>query len=110
MMRGWTKYALVLLALAGCAIVAWDRFGALPDRTEAEFRALARRQRPSPRGRYRQCHVYGECFAGRVTVETPGEFATYDPKLNALIGRAFTAHRIAMDVFCGRRTRPVRCS
>jgi hypothetical protein len=53
---------------------------------------------------------HGECFAGRVTVETPGEFATYDPKLNALIGRAFTAHRIAMDVFCGRRTRPVRCS
>jgi hypothetical protein len=321
MMRGWTKYALVLLALAGCAIVAWDRFGALPDRTEAEFRALARRQRDErlrerertgrpvaliadyphesagpvptrlnvsafyrkyvdaqgipvlasenvpdaallvardivnamlaarpdvrkalvargwrtgvigelettmdipeysrmkrpgvlpflpptqadrdyhanrsrglggqlttgaeenllgyPRtpywgenifvhefahaimtamldvdssmrgelgtafreamaaGKYRygdgRKHYatisvneywaegvqwwffsnYGECFAGRATVETPDEFATYDPKLNALIGRAFTTHRIAMDVFYERRVRPVRCS
>jgi hypothetical protein len=53
---------------------------------------------------------YGECFAGRVTVETPDEFATYDPKLNALIGRAFTTHRIPMDAFYGRRIRPVHCS
>ena len=29
---------------------------------------------------------YGECFAGNVKVETPEEFAAYDPKLNELIG------------------------
>ncbi len=51
----------------------------------------------------------GECFAGKVRVETPEEFATYDPGLNELIGRVFTSHRIPMDVFHGRRTRPVSC-
>ena len=33
---------------------------------------------------------YGECFAGNVKVETPEEFAAYDPALNELIGRVFT--------------------
>jgi len=52
---------------------------------------------------------YGECFTGNVTVETPEEFAAYDPALNALIGRVFTSHHIAMDVFHGKRIRPVTC-
>jgi hypothetical protein len=52
---------------------------------------------------------YGECFAGKVKVETPEEFAAYDPKLNELIGRVYTTHRIPMDVFHGRRIRPVTC-
>jgi hypothetical protein len=52
---------------------------------------------------------YGECFNGGVKVETPEEFAAYDPTLNALIGRVFTTHRIDMDVFHGRRVRPVTC-
>lgn len=52
---------------------------------------------------------YGECFAGDVKVETPEEFAAYDPVLNELIGRVFTTHRIPMDVFHGRRIRPVSC-
>ncbi len=52
---------------------------------------------------------YGECFAGGVKVETPEEFAAYDPALNALIGRVFTSHHIAMDVFHGKRIRPVTC-
>jgi hypothetical protein len=52
---------------------------------------------------------YGECFAGNVKVETPEEFAAYDPLLNELIGRVFTTHRIPMDVFHGRRIRPVNC-
>ena len=52
---------------------------------------------------------YGECFAGNVKVETPEEFAAYDPTLNALIGRVFTTHRIEMDVFHGKRIRPVTC-
>jgi hypothetical protein len=52
---------------------------------------------------------YGECFAGDVKVETPEEFAAYDPALDALIGRVFTTHRIEMDVFHGRRIRPVAC-
>ena len=52
---------------------------------------------------------YGECFAGGVKVETPEEFAAYDPKLNELIGRIFTTHRIPMDVFHGKRIRPVSC-
>jgi hypothetical protein len=52
---------------------------------------------------------YGECFAGGVKVETPEEFAAYDPKLNELIGRVFTTHRIPMDVFHARRIRPVTC-
>jgi hypothetical protein len=52
---------------------------------------------------------YGECFAGNVKVETPEEFAAYDPLMNELIGRVFTTHRIPMDVFHGRRIRPVNC-
>src|SRR5687768_10837841 len=52
---------------------------------------------------------YGECFAGSVKVETPEEFAAYDPKLNELIGRIFMTHRIPMDVFHGKRIRPVKC-
>ena len=52
---------------------------------------------------------YGECFAGNVKVETPEEFAAYDPTLNELISRVFTTHRIPMDVFHGRRIRPVSC-
>jgi hypothetical protein len=52
---------------------------------------------------------YGECFAGGVKVETPEEFAAYDPKLNELIGRVFTTHRIPMDVFHAKRIRPVTC-
>ena len=52
---------------------------------------------------------YGECFAGDVKVETPEEFAAYDPALNELIGRVFTTHRIPMDVFHGKRIRPVKC-
>jgi hypothetical protein len=53
---------------------------------------------------------YGECFAGDVEVETPEEFAAYDPTLNELIGRVFDTHRIPMDVYHGRRVRPVECS
>ena len=52
---------------------------------------------------------YGECFAGNIKVETPEEFASYDPTLNELIGRVFDTHRIPMDVFHGRRIRPVTC-
>ena len=52
---------------------------------------------------------YGECFAGNIKVETPEEFAAYDPVLSELIGRIFTTHRIPMDVFHGRRIRPVNC-
>jgi hypothetical protein len=76
---------------------------------------------------------YGECFAGepasvaqpvstastsaaqsvrpasQVKVETPEEFAAYDPALNELIGRVFTTHHIPMDVFHGKRIRPVTC-
>jgi hypothetical protein len=52
---------------------------------------------------------YGECFAGNVKVETPDEFAAYDPVLNELISRVFSTHRIPMDVFHGRRIRPVKC-
>jgi len=52
---------------------------------------------------------YGECFAGDVIVESPDEFAAYDPVLNELIGRVFITHRIAMDIFHGKRIRPVSC-
>ena len=52
---------------------------------------------------------YGECFAGNVKVETPEEFAAYDPTLNELISRVFDTHHILMDVFHGRRVRPVSC-
>jgi hypothetical protein len=52
---------------------------------------------------------YGECFAGNVKVETPEEFRAYDPKLFELLSKVFRSHRITMDVFHGRRVRPVRC-
>jgi hypothetical protein len=52
---------------------------------------------------------YGECFAGNVKVETPDEFKAYDPTLFELISRVFTTHRIPMDVFHGKRVRPVKC-
>jgi hypothetical protein len=52
---------------------------------------------------------YGECFAGQVTVETPEEFRAYDPTLFELLSQVFRTHRIPMDVFHGKRIRPVRC-
>jgi hypothetical protein len=52
---------------------------------------------------------YGECFTGNVKVETPEEFAAYDPKLNELISRVFNTHHIPMDVFHGKKIRPVKC-
>ena len=52
---------------------------------------------------------YGECFKDNIKVETPEEFAAYDPKLNELISRVFNTHRIPMDVFHGKRIRAVRC-
>jgi hypothetical protein len=52
---------------------------------------------------------YGECFKGSIKVETPEEFKAYDPTLFELIGRVFNTHRIPMDVFHGRRIRPVNC-
>jgi len=52
---------------------------------------------------------YGECFAGNVQVESPEEFAAYDPALNSLIGRVFRTHHIPMDIFHGRKVRPVTC-
>jgi hypothetical protein len=52
---------------------------------------------------------YGECFAGNVKVETPEEFKAYDPRLFELLSRVFNTHRIPMDVFHGKRIRPVNC-
>lgn len=52
---------------------------------------------------------YGECFTGNIKVETPEEFAAYDPKLNELVSRVFNTHHIPMDVFHGKRIRPVVC-
>ncbi len=52
---------------------------------------------------------YGECFTGGVKVETPEEFAAYDPKLNELISRVFNTHQIPMDVFHGKKIRSVTC-
>ena len=52
---------------------------------------------------------YGECFAGNIKVETPDELKAYDPRLYELLGRVFDTHRIPMDVFHGKRIRPVRC-
>ncbi len=52
---------------------------------------------------------YGECFAGHIKVETPDEFKAYDPTLYELLSRVFDTHRIPMDVFHGRRVRPVSC-
>jgi hypothetical protein len=52
---------------------------------------------------------YGECFTGNVKVESPEEFRAYDPTLFELISRVFNTHRIEMDIFHGRRVRPVPC-
>lgn len=52
---------------------------------------------------------YGECFAGNIKVESPEEFAAYDPTLNELIARVYTTHRIPMDVFHGKKIRAVKC-
>ena len=52
---------------------------------------------------------FGECFTGNVKVETPEEFAAYDPTLNELISRVFDTHRIPMDVFHGKKIRAVTC-
>jgi hypothetical protein len=52
---------------------------------------------------------YGECFEGQIKVESSEEFAAYDPALNELISRVFTTHRIAIDVFHGKKIRPVNC-
>jgi hypothetical protein len=52
---------------------------------------------------------YGECFTDNIKVETPEEFAAYDPTLNELLSRVFNTHRIPMDVFHGKRIRPVNC-
>ena len=52
---------------------------------------------------------YGECFTGDVKVETPEEFAAYDPALNELISRVYTTHRIPMDVFHAKKIRAVKC-
>jgi hypothetical protein len=52
---------------------------------------------------------YGECFAGNIKVESPEEFEAYDPKLYELLSRVFNTHHIPMDVFHGKRIRPVTC-
>jgi len=52
---------------------------------------------------------YGECFTGDIKVETPEEFAAYDPALNELISRVYTTHRIPMDVFHAKKIRPIKC-
>ncbi len=53
---------------------------------------------------------YGECFTGGVKVETPEEFAAYDPMLNAIISKVYATHRIPLDVFHAKRVRPITCS
>jgi hypothetical protein len=52
---------------------------------------------------------YGECFTGNIKVESPEEFAAYDPKLNELLSRVFNTHHIPMDIFHGKRIRKVEC-
>jgi hypothetical protein len=52
---------------------------------------------------------YGECFTGNIKVETPDDLKAYDPKLYELLSRVFDTHRIPMDVFHGKRIRPVNC-
>ena len=53
---------------------------------------------------------FGECFAGGIRVDTPEEFAAYDPKLNELISRVFDTHHIPMDVFHAKQVRKVDCA
>jgi hypothetical protein len=52
---------------------------------------------------------FGECFDGAVRVDTPEEFAAYDPALNELISRVFDSHHIPMDVFHAKQLRKVTC-
>ena len=52
---------------------------------------------------------YGECFAGNVRVESPEDLQAYDPVLFELLGRVFETHHIPMDIYHGRKVRPVRC-
>jgi hypothetical protein len=52
---------------------------------------------------------FGECFAGGVKVDTPEEFAAYDPALNELISRVFDTHHIPMDVFHAKQLRKLTC-
>jgi hypothetical protein len=49
---------------------------------------------------------YGECFAGNVRVDSPADFAAYDPTLYSLLGRVFNTHHIPMDVYHGKQIRP----
>jgi hypothetical protein len=53
---------------------------------------------------------FGECFTGGARVDTPEEFAAYDPALNELISRVFDTHRIPMDVFHGKQLRKLNCA
>ena len=52
---------------------------------------------------------YGECFTGNVRLESPEDLEAYDPTLFELIGRVFDTHHIPMDVYHGKRVRPVGC-
>ena len=79
---------------------------ARPQRTEAEARERAEENRRRRAEETRRAGRPSNC----VKVETPEEFAAYDPTLNALIGRVFTTDRIEMDVFHAKRVRPVTCA
>jgi hypothetical protein len=52
---------------------------------------------------------YGECFTRNIRVESPEDLEAYDPALFKLLGRVFDTHRIPMDVYHGRKVRPVDC-
>lgn len=52
---------------------------------------------------------YGECFTGNIIVESPEDLEAYDPVLFELLGRVFNTHHIPMDVYHGKRIRPVAC-
>jgi hypothetical protein len=45
-----------------------------------------------------------------VIVESPEDFAAYDPTLDELLSRVFYTHHIPMDIFHGRKIRPVTCA
>jgi hypothetical protein len=54
---------------------------------------------------------YGECMSngagGFVTVDSPEQFAEYDPTLFELLGRVFRTHHIPADIFHAKQIRPV---
>jgi hypothetical protein len=52
---------------------------------------------------------YGECFTGNIIVESPKDLEAYDPTLFELLGRVFNTHHIPMDIYHGKRIRPVAC-